>query len=282
MNNDRRILASYWTIAGDCYPGVPEVSPFAFEARAAAAAAAGYRGIGLVHADIQHLRDTLGFPRMRAILAANGLRDVEVEIFSDWFASGERRARSDRIRADLLVAAQELGAAHIKVCGDMTGAEWPLPVLADAFGDLCHDAARAGTRIGLEIMPWCNLNTIAHTLPVIEAAGAANGGLLLDIWHMVRGRVPFEQIGRLPAERIVSVEVNDGPAEPWPDLWQETLHGRLLCGEGAFDISGFIAEVDKTGYRGPIGIEILSRQHRKLPLQEMATRAITSLRKVLA
>src|SRR5487761_1260768 len=102
MNNDRRILASYWTIAGDCYPGVPEVSPFGFEARVAAAAAAGYCGIGLVHADIQHLRDTLGFGRMRAILAAHGMRDIEVEIFSDWFAPGERRARSDRIRTDLL------------------------------------------------------------------------------------------------------------------------------------------------------------------------------------
>jgi sugar phosphate isomerase/epimerase len=214
---------------------VPEVSLFGFEAWAAA----GYRGIGLIHADIRHLRDTLGFGRMRAILAASGLRDVEVEIFSDWFATGERRARSDRIRADLLVAAQELGAAHIKVCGDLTGAQWPLPVLADAFG-----------------------------------------GLLLDIWHMVRGRVPFDHIGRLPGDRSVSVEVDNGPAEPCPDLWQETLHERTLCGERAFDIRGFVAQVDKTGYQGPIGIEILSRQHRKLPLRGMATRAITSLRKV--
>ena len=89
MINDQRIIASYWTIAGDCYPGgKTEISPYGFEIRVAAAAEAGYRGIGLVHADIRHLRNTLGFRRVRTILDTHGIRDLEVEIFSDWFADG--------------------------------------------------------------------------------------------------------------------------------------------------------------------------------------------------
>ena len=283
MISDKRILASYWTIAGDCYPGgKTEVSSIAFETRIAAAAEAGYGGIGLVHQDLQHLRETLGFRRVRAILDAHGMRDLEVEIFSDWFADGERRARSDAIRADLLVAAQELGANHIKVAGDMAGADWPLPVLAESFGALCAEAERAGTRVGIEVMPWSNLSTVENTMAVVDAAGARNGGVLLDIWHMVRGHVPMEHIGRLPVGKIISVELDDGPAAPGLDLWHETLHDRLLCGEGAFDISGFLTQLRQVGYDGPVGVEILSKDHRKKPLQEMAERAINSVRRSLA
>ena len=43
------LLASYWTIAGDRYPGGPtEVSPFSLRERCEAASAAGYTGLGLV------------------------------------------------------------------------------------------------------------------------------------------------------------------------------------------------------------------------------------------
>ena len=283
MISDRRILAAYWTLAGDCFPGgKTEVSPYSFESRVAAAAATGYSGLGLVHADICHLRDTIGFGRMRAIMDAHGMRDLEVEIFSDWFANGERRAQSDIIRGDLLVAAQELGANHIKIAGDMHGEDWPLAVMADAFGVLCLEAERAGTLVGIEVMPWSNLNTIENTMAVVNAANVKNGGVLLDIWHMERGNVPFDDIGRLPADKIISIELDDGPAQPAEDLWHETLHDRLLCGEGAFDIPGFLAQVRQAGYNGPVGVEMLSKDHRKLPLDQMAKCAFDSVRRALA
>ena len=40
MSNPK-IVATYYTIAGDVYPGRPEASPFPLERRAAAAIAAG-------------------------------------------------------------------------------------------------------------------------------------------------------------------------------------------------------------------------------------------------
>ena len=154
--------------------------------------------------------------------------------------------------------------------------------MANSFGALCAEAQRAGTRVGIEIMPWSNLSTIENTMPVVYGANAKNGGVLLDVWHIERGGVPLEDIGRLPADKIISIELDDGPAKPGPDLWHETLHDRLLCEEGAFNIRGFLSEVKKAGYEGPIGVEILSQDHRKLQLKEMAERAISSVRRVLA
>ena len=51
---DFDLLASYFTLAGDVYPfGPTELSPFSFRDRAEAASKAGWRGMGLIHEDVQ-------------------------------------------------------------------------------------------------------------------------------------------------------------------------------------------------------------------------------------
>lgn len=282
MDDSLRPMASYWSIAGDCYPGGPsEVSPFGFAARVETAAAAGFRGIGLVHQDIEAVRKDIGLAEMRRILEVNGIVDVEVEILSDWFAAGERRRASDAMRADLLAAGEALGARHLKISGDMAGAAWPDDVLVREFAALCDEAARAGLLVGIEIMPWANLSSIANTMAVVEPAGRRNGGLLLDTWHMVRGNIDLSEIGRLPAGAIISVELDDADEEPVGDLWNDTLHHRRLCGQGCFDLRRFMAEVKTAGYAGPVGVEILSEEHRKKPLAEEARLAFKTLRPYL-
>ena len=78
------LLAAYWTLAGDVYPGAPtEVSPFALEERAAAGAAAGYVGLGLVHEDILATVARIGYAGIRRTLADAGLAHVELEFIND-------------------------------------------------------------------------------------------------------------------------------------------------------------------------------------------------------
>jgi sugar phosphate isomerase/epimerase len=282
MSNITGIIASYWTVAGGAYPLAPsETSTFDFSDRVEAAASAGYSGMGFIHQDLVAVRAELGFSEMRRILEANGIKDVEVEIITDWFATGERRAKSDAIKADLLSAGEALGARAIKVMGDATDtkASWPHQLLVDSFVGLCADAGRVGMKVGIEIMPWTNFSTIANTMPIVEAAGTANGGLYLDIWLMVRGGVDLAEIGRLAPKYIVSIEINDAAKEvPGGDLWSDTVNNRLLCGEGSFDIARFMSEVKKAGYSGPCGVEILSKAQRQKPLAEAATSAIRSAR----
>jgi sugar phosphate isomerase/epimerase len=107
MSNINGIIASYWTVAGGAYPLAPsETSTFAFSDRVEAAASAGYRGMGFIHQDLVAVRADLGFSEMRRILEANGIKDVEVEIITDWYSTGERRAKSDAVKADLLSAGE--------------------------------------------------------------------------------------------------------------------------------------------------------------------------------
>jgi sugar phosphate isomerase/epimerase len=45
------------------------------------------------------------------------------------------------------------------------------------------------------------------------------------------------------------------------------------CGEGEFDVRGFVRGMQNAGYTGPWGIEVLSAELRTRPLDELTSRA---------
>jgi sugar phosphate isomerase/epimerase len=99
-----------------------ERSPFLLASRIAAAARAGYRGFGIVHAD---LAAPDGGERLDSRwLADNGMLHLELEMLGDWFATGARRAATDVIRRDLLRAAERMQPRQIKVGGEIHGHQW--------------------------------------------------------------------------------------------------------------------------------------------------------------
>jgi sugar phosphate isomerase/epimerase len=68
-----------------------------------------------------------------------------------------------------------------------------IPRMQAAFADLCRDAAKHGTAIVLEIMPFGNVRTIEDGRAIVEGANQPNGFLLLDIWHMARGGMHYSK-----------------------------------------------------------------------------------------
>jgi sugar phosphate isomerase/epimerase len=121
------------------------------------------------------------------------------------------------------------------------------------------------------------LHTLEDSLAMVEGAGAPNGGLTLDIVHVVNLGIPYEAISRIPQKYIVSVELNDGylPGDPR----QDPSGARKFCGEGVFDIRGFIQSVRKTGYAGPWAVEVFSPELAALPLDEANRRAFETTMK---
>jgi sugar phosphate isomerase/epimerase len=148
-----------------------------------------------------------------------------------------------------------------------------MPQTIEAFASLCLDAAEHGTKIGFELMPFGMIDTLKDCLTMIEGAVAANGGILFDLWHLAKMRVPYEELQQVPLKWIVGVELNDGTfVAPW-SLHEDTINHRRFCGEGEFDVKGFVECIRKTGYAGPWGIEVLSEDLRRMPLQEAVSKA---------
>jgi sugar phosphate isomerase/epimerase len=266
------LLASYWTIS--C--GIPhtdhEYSPFDFRDRVESAARAGFTGFGLWHADLEHVLKTRSLREMKQILDDNGITHIELEFLTDWFLEGERKSQSDLCKKLLWDAAEVLRPHHVKV-GDFFQETSSMPHLIEAFAGLCAEAAERGTKVGFELMPFAMIRTLAESLSLVEGAGAVNGGICLDTWHIVKLKIPFDQLRRIPSQHITSVELNDGTFDcPW-SLHEDTVNHRRFCGEGEFDVTSFIRALQNAGYDGPWGVEVLSAELRKWPLERLTTEA---------
>jgi sugar phosphate isomerase/epimerase len=78
------------------------------------------------------------------------------------------------------------------------------------------------------------------------------------------------------------VELNDADPEVVGTLFEDTVHRRRYCGEGSFDLTGIITALRTAGWAGPWGVEILSVEHRALPVRQALSRAAESARHQLA
>jgi sugar phosphate isomerase/epimerase len=268
------LIASCWTTAGDAAPlRGDEISPHALPDRIRAASAAGFRGFGLLYADLVVCRQRYGFPGMRAMFEDAGLVHIELEFLGDWWTDGPRRAVSDVVRRELLSAAEALGARHIKVGPDLSAAPYDEDHWAAEFNRLAGEAQEAGTRVALEFLPMANIRNLQDGLRLVTKADHPAGGLLIDVWHVERSGTPLSEVATVPLKRIVAVEIDDADAEPLPSLWDDTIHRRRLPGDGDFDLTGFIRTLRAVGWTGPWGVEMISEEYRTTPLEEAVAAA---------
>ncbi|WP_327397719.1 sugar phosphate isomerase/epimerase [Streptomyces phaeochromogenes] len=276
------LLATCWTTAGDAAPGRPDQrSPLTLRERVEAAGSAGYRGFGLLYADLVEAERAYGLSGIRSLFEDNGLVHIELELLTDWWADGAPRAASDAVRLELLRAAEALGARHLKIGPDVEDRPWELDLWAEEFAALAAQADGVGARLGIEFLPWSNLKTVHDGLRLVEAAGHPAGGLIIDVWHTERAHTPPADLASVPASRIVGVELNDADSEVIGTLFEDTVRRRRLCGEGSFDLTGIISALRTAGWTGPWGVEILSDTHRALPVREAAAAAYRTAAAVL-
>jgi sugar phosphate isomerase/epimerase len=174
----------------------------------------------------------------------------------------------------LLDAAEVLGARTIKVAAEGGGRAVDPARFHDDFDRLATEAGTAGTRVALEFMPMTNLPTVQAGVDFVTAVGNRYGGLTVDTWHVHRGGTSYAELERiLPVEYLFVVELDDADGQVVGTLWEDTVNARRLPGEGVFDVPAFIAAVHRAGYRGHWGVEIISAEHRQLPVRLGLTRA---------
>jgi sugar phosphate isomerase/epimerase len=275
---DVELVGLYWTLSGpvEVHSG-REWSLFDFRDRVAEAQRVGFAGIGIWHADLEHVLEQRSLREMKEILDGHGVRVSELEFLMDWFLDpgDERRQASDRSRALLFEAAAVFGAHHVKV-GNIAGTPCPIPQVTERFAELCADAAQShDALIAYEFMPFdVNVDSIEAAVEVVGGAGAPNGVIALDTWHCGKlGITPEDVRNKLPGELLGWVELSDGQFENLPDPIDEVINHRALPGEGEFPIAEHVEACRELGYPGPWGVEVLSEDLRSLPMERIFERA---------
>jgi len=280
MSTDLDVVGLYWTVSGPVEVHVGrEWSLFDLRDRCAQAARVGLSGIGLWHADLEHVLETRTLSEVKALFDEYGLHHLELEFLMDWFldADDERRRASDATRELLFEAAAALDAHHIKV-GNIPGTPCELPLLAERYAELCADAAgRHDAKIVYEFMPFdANVRDLDSALAVVEGADAPNGGLAIDTWHMSKLGIAPDDLRRITSRHLGWVELSDGLYENMPDLIDETVNHRRLPGEGEFPVAEYVRVCREIGYAGPWGVEVLSDELRNQPIDQIFDRAFAT------
>jgi sugar phosphate isomerase/epimerase len=284
MNDE--VLGSYWTTAGpvEVHNG-REWSLFGWAQRCAEAARTGMAGIGIWHADLEHLLRQRSLAEIRRVFSDHGLRALELEFLDGWFLDegSPRRKAADQRRALVFEAAAELGARHIKI-GNIPGDRCERARLVDAFGHLCAGAARRHEAPLLyELMPFDpNANSLESAVELLAEVNAPNSGLVIDFWHLGKLGINPDRLRTVPPHLLSYVELSDGLVADMSDRVAETTRFRKLPGEGEFDVTGYVAVLRELGYAGPWGVEVLSDELRRLPMPEIFDRAVDTARRSLS
>lgn len=269
------------TFMAGCLPRTP------FRVQAAAAAAAGFDSISTWPNIWRHAlrRDSLTLADMRAMLDDRGLTLTDVDGCSDWVpvpsapdrVSGPMRQRVPR--HELFDVCAALGGTTV-VAVHLTDAGLDLGRDTAGFAKLCDDAASRGLRVALEFFPFSNVRDLDTAWRIVSEADRSNGGLVVDFWHHVRSGRDDDLLGRIPSDRIYTVQLADGPAAAPADLAQEAMYHRMMPGTGEFGVAGFLSLLDAMGVGAPCGPELYARSFDERPAREVAAELYRALRDV--
>lgn len=269
------------TLANNCLVDVT------LEARARAARHGGFDGIGLSIQEYDRVRLAgASDSDIAAVLGQHGLRVTELEAIVAFARLGERDAApglpapSDPGTVErLLQVGEALGAERVQALGTFGAA--PLePYVVDRFAELCDRAADHGLSVAIEFLPGTNIPNVAIADTIVSEARRSNGGLCVDSWHFFRGDPDLDALRRVPRERLLVVQLNDGALKPVSsDYLFDTKNHRLLAGQGEFDLAGFLAAV---GSAPAVSAEVLSGELRTLHADDAAERIGSASRRVLS
>jgi sugar phosphate isomerase/epimerase len=159
--------------------------------------------------------------------------------------------------AGLFEAARELGADFVNV---IFMATHPLTLEqgAEVFAGVSDRAAEHGLIAYLEFVPFMSVPDAASAWAIVAASGRPKAGMMVDSWHCFRGPTSEADLRAIPGERVLGIQLNDAPADPMPNPMEETLHHRLVPGEGAIDLVSHMRLLDEIGSPAPRSVEVFS------------------------
>ena len=232
-----------------------------------AAADAGFEGIGIDVWSIDRFREQGGtLDALRAALDRRELPCIELQafVFTDDVDETARNARNVAEIAEVLRPEILMSGTHV-------------PVDDAVVANLARFApivTASGARLAIEFLPMMPIDTIAKTRDLIARAGLApeTAGVCLDVWHFAHGPDDWPDLDALPPSELAYVQFSDHPPLASDDLNDETLHRRVVPGEGVLPLARFVAAVRAKGYAGPVAAEILSAELRALAPAEAARR----------
>ncbi|MEG3125478.1 bifunctional sugar phosphate isomerase/epimerase/4-hydroxyphenylpyruvate dioxygenase family protein [Sphingomonas sp. GB1N7] len=247
------------------------------EQKLTAIAAAGYDAVEIFETD---LLSCAASPREIARqLDDLGLTCALYQPFRDFEGMpGTLRQRAfDRAERKFDVMA-ELGTDRILFCSNCSPQSLgEQDRIVDDFRALGERAAARGVLVGYEALAWGrHVYDHRQVWDIVKAVDHPSIGILLDSFHSLSRNIPNESLAEIDPAKIVFVQLADAPLLSM-DLLFWSRHFRCMPGQGDLPVAGFVAELLKLGYNGPLSLEIFNDRFRAGSTAPVAQDGLRSL-----
>jgi sugar phosphate isomerase/epimerase len=210
--------------------------------------------------------------------AASLLRDAGVRVSSvcrgGMFPAAtdeERVARIEDNRRAVDEAAALGAAVLVLVCGaapdrDIAAAR---RMVADGIAELVPYARERGVRLGIEPMhpgfaaERSCITTLREARRLAERLDLSTVGVVADVYHIWWDPELYDQLARA-AGLLVGFHVSD-----WLVPARDVLMNRGMMGDGVIELCRIREAVERTGYVGPIEVEIFNEAVWSVPLDTL-------------
>ncbi|BCT78187.1 4-hydroxyphenylpyruvate dioxygenase [Sinomonas cyclohexanicum] len=251
------------------------------EEKMRAAAKAGFGGVEIFEADL--VTSSLSPEAVRRLAADLGLGLDLYQPFRDLDSVPDELYRANLRRAEAKFRLMgRLGIDTILVCSNVGTASIDDDALrAEQLHGLAELAARHGVRVAYEALAWGTyVNDYEHAWKIVADADHPNLGTCLDTFHILSrlgtGGSDPSGIESIPGEKVFFVQVADAPKLSM-DVLSWSRHYRVFPGEGQFDLPAFLGHVARTGYSGPVSLEVFNDTFRQADVERTAVDAMRSL-----
>jgi len=183
----------------------------------------------------------------------------------------ERAARIEENRRAVDEAAALGAEVLVLVCGaapdkDIAAAR---RMVADGIAALVPYARERGVRLGIEPMhpgfaaERSCITTLGEARRLAERFDPATVGVVADVYHIWWDPELYDELARA-AGRVVGFHVSD-----WLVPVRDILMNRGMMGDGVIELRRIREAVERTGYAGPIEVEIFNQGVWDMPLDTL-------------
>lgn len=242
-----------------------------------AIAIAGFKGVEIFDNDLVVCDRSVS--EIRQQMSDLGLICTCFQPFRDFEGlEGEARNRAFERAKQKFAIMNELGAQTMLLCSSVNKASNSyFGKIAEDFYELGEVAKSFDVKVGYEALAWgAHIYDHRQAWDIVKRADHPNIGLILDTFHSFSREVPVESIKEINGKKVFLVQIADAPNIKMDYLYW-SRHYRCFPGQGDFDIAGYLCELVKSGYDGPLSLEIFNDRFRSWSSEQIASDGLRSL-----
>lgn len=220
------------------------------------------------------------------LVRASGIRVTGIQVMRDYEGlEGTLHDYKVDMAKSMLQICHAVGAPLLMVCSSTSKhASADTGKIADDLAKLANLAVPLKVRVGFEALSWGrNISECRQAWEAVALADHANLGVVVDSYHMLANRSPFDTIEEIPWNKIAMVQLSDF-------MWREirsseerletARHLRVFPGEGEHsrELADLVRRLHFGGYRGDYSFEVFNDDYLQMPPAMVAQRARNSAR----